>query len=295
MLDDLLLLRLRAVPTPPGGETRSRVAADLRSVCADPTWGKLDWQTAFGDALERLTTAGMLTTSGRNGARLHLADAGCQRVRAVFQLPADHTPTGWIQCRDRYALPLALDGQPAATAEELRATLLRRLYLPELTAHFNSRSLAAAVDLLLAKRLPVTTPNPGAFRAAALRAWIRQEPPAAQQPLPASSPPTPAPARRLPDDLPAFACLALAAARASQTGKFGEHKVLVFHAWRELLAAGNAAPDEAAAFRERLARAHTAGLLRLSRADLAGAHDTDDLSASEVRHLGEKFHFIRLD
>lgn len=290
MLDDLLLLRLWAAPDAARGETRARAAADLRPIAADPSQGQTSWQAAFSAAAVRLAAAGQLVASGRQGARLQLTDAGRKRVREVFRVSGDQLArggqraAGWAWWRDRHALPLALGGAVPDTADGLRAALLRRLYLPESPARARASSLQKTVDLLLAKQLKVAQPGPGAFRRAALLDWVRQKRPAV-----AAEP------ERLPDALPFFAERALAAARRAPTGRFGGNKMFISHAWRALLAVGQATAAEEDAFKERLLRANTAGLLSLSRADLAGAHDPADVRASEIHYLGEKFHFVRLD
>ena len=187
-----------------------------------------------------------------------------------------------------------MDGERVETADDLRGALLRRFYLPELSGRRRGGSLSRTVDLLLARRLGVGQASLGALRQAALRAWAGQHPPAESGPPPSSGQPA-RPAGRLPADPSLFAQAVLAAADRSPTGRFGEKKVFVAHVWRELLAAGQAAPEEENSFKERLLRANTAGRLRLSRADLAGAHDAEDVRASEIVYLGEKFHFVRLD
>ena len=310
MLDDLLLLRLWAAPDAAWGETRSRVAADLRSIAGDPSGDGQSWAAVFTAAVGRLAQAGCLTTGGRAGARLLLSEAGRGRVQSVFKIPANHASAhagrrrtaGWVWWRDHYALPLALDGEAAGTTDDLRSTLLRRFYPQANTAEARGNHpdrLTKMVDLLLAKRLKASQASPGAFRQAVLREWVQPAPaPAAGAPpstvRPGEGSAQPA-AGRLPDDLSVFARQALLAARRSPTGRFGDAKVFVSHVWRGLLAAGQAAPEELAGFRERLVRANTAGLLQLSRADLAGAHDPEDVRASELHYLGEKFHFVRLD
>ena len=302
MLDDLLLLRLWAAPDAARGETRAKVAADLRFVAADPAQGGESWRATFAAATERLAKAGFLAVSGRQGARLRLSDAGRSRVRTVFQIAEDRGPArsgrqaaaGWTWWRDHHVLPLALGGERADTADALRSALLRRWYAPELPGHPHAVSLQKTVDLLLAKRLKVSRISPGTFRQVVLRDWARQAPPAEGDAA------VPGDKRadlkeRLPDHPGLFAYSVTAAAYRSPTGRFGEKKVFISHVWRELLVDGLAAPEEESSFKARLIRANTAGLLRLSRADLAGAHDAGDVSASEIEYLGEKFHFVRLD
>lgn len=290
MLDELVLLRLWAAPDAALGETRSRVAADLRPVAADPAAGEGAWRSLFAASVERLATAGDLTSGGRGGSRLRLTDAGRQRVQTRCGVPARPDAAknrGWAWCRDRYALPLALDGDPAGNAEAIRVSLLRRFYLPELSGRGPADSLARTVDLLLAKRLKVGRASVAAFREAALREWVHRP---ATKAAPAGDA-----TGHLPTDPARFAEAVVAAARGTTTGRFGENKVFVAHVWRELLAARHAAPEELDDFKRRLVRANTAGLLQLSRADLAGAHDAADVRASEIEFLGERFHFVRLD
>ncbi len=305
MLDDLLLLRLWAARDATRGELRSRVAADLRPLAGEGSRNPVGWRDLFAAAVGRLAEAGCLTVSGRAGARLVLNDNGRTRARRVFKILEEPVPgqtdkgrvKGWAWWRDRCALPLALGGDRAGDADELRVALLRHFCLPEWPPGMASGSLQKTVDLLLARRLKVSRPSPGAFRQAALQAWVALSPAAGR-----AEPQTAAPASvgtatgqgRLPDALPTFAEQTILAARRSPTGRFGD-KVFVSHVWRALLAAGQAAPGEADEFKARLLRANTAGLLRLSRADLAGAHGSEDVRGSEVSYLGETFHFVRLD
>jgi hypothetical protein len=304
MLDDLILLRLLAAPDAARGETRSKIIPDLRPIFPEPKPGHSNWLARFAEAADRLARAGCLTLEGRNGARMRLTDAGRDRARAAFDVPLDAaSPAGvrWAWWRDRYALPRALGvkGQAANTAEGLRVALLRRFYLPELSPDAPAGSLLATVDLLLAKRLRTPQARPTAFRMAALRDWAKGG--SASQPMPdsaASSPndnPPPHQTASLPDDPHAFAGLVRETARHCETGRFGDNKVFISHVWGALLAAGQAVRSEEPAFKDRLVRANTGGLLRLSRADLAGAHDVQDVHASETRYLGESFHFLRLD
>ena len=300
MLDDLVLLRVWAAPDPVLGETRSRVAGDLRPVADDPARSGRAWRAAFAEAVERLTAAGDLISGGRQGARLRLTDHGRQRVQTRFRIPAEDAAThdrrrparGWAWWRDHHALPLAFDGERTGTAGEVRTALLRRFYLPELSGHGRGDSLTRTVDLLLAKRLGLSQVSSNALRQAALRIWAVREPATGSTKAAGLSADELA---RLTDDLPVFAARALDAARRSPTGRFGESKVFVSHVWRTLLAAGQAGPEDGPRFKEQLVRANTAGLLRLSRADLTGAHDGEDVRESVIEYLGERFHFLRLD
>ena len=301
MLEDLLLLRVWAAPDAGRGETRSKVAADLRPLGGEEAGNLPLWRNHFATAVERLAEAGCLTTSGRGGARLALGEAGRARVRHVFKIQEGASTgqrkgrsKGWTWWRDHHALPLALNaGAAGGTADELRRTLLRRYYLPEWPPGQVLDSLPKMVDLLLAKRLKVKRVSPAGFRQALLRGWAFPSSLEAPTPSP-SDQRMPVVQGRLPDTLPTFAEQSRLAARRSPTGRFGD-KVFISHVWRALLAAGQAAPGEADTFKARLVQANTAGFLRLSRADLTGAHGVEDVRDSEMHYLGETFHFLRLD
>ena len=325
MLDDLILLRLLAAPDPAAGGTRSDIRFDLRPLAADPALSEAQWRETFTGAVARLREAGHLVTGGPNGARLRLTDSGRDRARDVFNVPAHgphppagdnkkpsrKQPVGWAWWRDHYVLPRALGSKHAARAEELRAALLHRLFLPELSAAAAPSTLAAAVDLLLAKRLAVSPVSLTVFRAAAVRAWAAggdlptdSHPPDSRPDKPKSATEAPpveplqervGPEARLPQDLNGFAERVLDAARHSESERAGGNKVFISHVWRTLVGAGHASADEEHAFKQLLTRANTAGVLRLSRADLAGSEEAADVQASETRYLGESFHFVRLD
>ena len=294
MLDDLILLRLLAAP----GAAGSKVRADMMPLLATPA-AEIG-RRQFAEAVDRLVRAGRVLVSGIRKGRLQLTDEGQAQARGVFHIPRDAAPPkrrGWATWRDRYAMPHALGVKSLDSADDVRAALLRRLYLPELSAGMPASSLRATVDLLLAKRLGTAGGRATNFRSAALRAWLQGWPESGEHaPTPPSDTSTPPhPATHLPEDLAAFAEAVRAAAQHCMTGRFGDNKVFISHVWNALLAAERATPNEERAFKERLVRANTAGRLRLSRADLAGAHVASDVRASETPYLGEVFHFVRLD
>ena len=284
MLDDLILLRLLA-----------RDDAPLSKVRADMGPFSTGGRKPFIEAVDRLTGAGRVRAAGPRGGRLQITDAGRLHAREFFQVPPDAAPSprrGWPAWRDRYAVPRALGTPSLRDADDMRAAMLRRFYLPELSAGLPVTSLRATVDLLLARHLGATGGNGADVRLAVLRAWVNGTPgrPTADQPVPPGDP-----ARGLPEDLPGFAAAVRTAAERCADGRFGGNKVFISRVWDGLLAAGRVRPDALRAFKETLVRANTAGLLRLGRADLAGAQDLHDVRASETPYLGETFHFIRLD
>jgi hypothetical protein len=135
--------------------------------------------------------------------------------------------------------------------------------------------------------------------AAVIRRWLdepdelapragRSSPQAArrQEPVPSR-----ASAATLAEDPAAFAQRVLAAARATpKAGWFGDNKVFISHVYRQLGDPG----QNLEAFKERLVRAHRAGLLSLSRADLVEAMDPKDVEESDTHYRSATWNFITL-
>ncbi len=96
-------------------------------------------------------------------------------------------------------------------------------------------------------------------------------------------------------DLPVFAAPVQALARTSPTGRWGDNKVFINHIWREFQAEPNFPRLDLAAFKERLLKAHRGGLLRLERADLVEAMNSDDVRASETPFLTATYHFVLIE
>jgi DNA-directed RNA polymerase specialized sigma24 family protein len=78
----------------------------------------------------------------------------------------------------------------------------------------------------------------------------------------------------------------------TRTGAFGKNKVMVSHAWEQ---AKKEYPsltlDE---FKQALLEAHRAGHLQLSRADLVGAMNLEDVAKSEIPYLNATWHLINV-
>ena len=84
------------------------------------------------------------------------------------------------------------------------------------------------------------------------------------------------------------------AARACQTGRFGENKVFISHVFRKCRELYSAAPMMEADFKQRLVQANHAGLVALARADLVQAMSSLDVAESETYYLNAVFHFVRI-
>lgn len=91
-----------------------------------------------------------------------------------------------------------------------------------------------------------------------------------------------------------FSAKVLEAAKSTQTGRFGDHRIFISHVWKTL----NHYSELSLSledFKQQLIEANRQRLLTLSRADLAHTLDAEDVSASEVAYLNSTFHFILLD
>lgn len=320
---DLLLVRLLVPtrkPVPP-----SRLREDLGSLLPQPL-GAGDWQKLVED----LASAGLLEAKP-----LRLTPAGEKQGLAVLGVEALPAKADWRTIKDRYLVPLALGVPPGASqareklmkAEGLGAWLLKARHgLPSGTGNTlnaaleavacrqlgfpGETSLEAVRDEVLSRLLgaprrlakkdlarQLVQAAAGArgadlkgLRSAALRRWLREEGPAV-----ATDRLTGVQEETEPFDLPAFAATARAAARACPTGRFGDNKVFISHAWRQLESEPRFPVRSLDEFKRRLVEANQAGLLRLSRADLVQAMNADDVRLSEAEYIGSVFHFILLE
>jgi hypothetical protein len=94
------------------------------------------------------------------------------------------------------------------------------------------------------------------------------------------------------DDLKSFSEQVLAAARRSPTGRYGDDRVFVSHAWRQFQREHPQTKLTEPDFKERLIEANRERHLSLVRADMAPILDPDDVASSEIRYLSATFHLI---
>jgi hypothetical protein len=265
---------------------------------------------------------------------LHLTEAGRAHALSMLGLGALPAKPTWKSLLDQHLFPLAAGVAPDAreTRQKLRGAAFLKSYLvrrhygltagpaaplskvlealacrelgfPELTdlksvqAAVLSRLVGSAAESLklkdLEKQLPrtamgVNNDKPDTLRGAVIRQWLAGESPDGAAPHAGTGP----------FDLSAFAAAALRAARqAPPAGWFGDNKVFIARAWRQLHSQPGApgASLDLPAFKQRLVEANREGLLRLSRADLVSAMDPADVRESETRYLNAEFHFILIE
>jgi hypothetical protein len=96
-------------------------------------------------------------------------------------------------------------------------------------------------------------------------------------------------------DLPAFASTVLAAARVCPSGRLGNNKVFINHVWDSLLTEPSFPRLDLNEFKRKLVDAHCAGLLTLSRADMAPDLPAADVQQSETHYQNAEFHFVLIE
>jgi hypothetical protein len=198
-----------------------------------------------------------------------------------FALPGSKAPSesrvmhllAWKQLQKAHEIeiPLTEDFKPKSV---LKATLLKGQKGDEPV-----KMLAAQVTKAQSNKLQHV-------RDAVLRHW------AAQQPVVSLAVPATEPSTNL--NLQNFAGRVRELAQTSSTGKFGDNKVFLSHVWQRFQSEGGNGMSRAE-FDRRLVEANQENLLTLSRADLIGAMNPEDVSESEIRLSNSTFHFIRTD
>ena len=133
--------------------------------------------------------------------------------------------------------------------------------------------------------------SPDALRLAIIgTAW---EPTAETQAPPPQ--PQPQPQAEADIDYPAFAREVRQAAERSPSGRFGDDKVFINHAWKQLRADGKDRGLDLASFKRHLLEASRRELLILSRADMAYSMNQGDVADSTIHYLDDTLHFLRLN
>lgn len=313
---DLLVLARAGVKAakPPGASVVAKAIAPL----VDSSLSTAALRTLVDDAAGRLRERGELDEQ-----RFTPTTAGRARLRSVFGF---ETTPRWVTFKNKYLVPLSLglpvDSQPVqkrlATPDGLFGIVLADHHdLPT----GNTPTLNQAVDALVWRQLGVETserltlgkvkallvgralggdgpvaatkvgrvaasvaagakrPTADAVRTALFRRWLAESDNLDVEPAPTL-------------DNARFAEIVRAAARRETNGRFGDRKVFISAVWRGARDQLEAAGVDEADFKHRLLEASRAGLIRLHRADLVGAMDQAEVSASEVQHLNAVYHFV---
>lgn len=95
-------------------------------------------------------------------------------------------------------------------------------------------------------------------------------------------------------DIKVFAVEVQHIAKASKSGKFGDHKVFINHVWQNMQQTSLTETLNLPKFKNLLTDANKQGLLTLSRADMVAAMNATDVAESEIQYLNATFHFIQI-
>jgi hypothetical protein len=299
-LPDLLLVRLLPVTNrPPTLRAAMRdVARFLRRAPTLP---------AAADVVERLRLAELVE-------RRHLALTASGRDRALQLLGVASLPPGttWRAIRTRWlpaaALGVPPEGVQGLDEDRLSGLLLARtLGLPDAAGGSARAALEALVcrelgvpdatsleelfGAVLARRIGADAPPPAPVAARVLLDVARAGPAPLRERLVADwlAP------RRGAVDLPSFAAAVRAAARDSETGWFGDHKVFVSHVWERARSRPELHGMDLDAFKRQIVEANARGLVSLSKADLVHLMDPRDVKRSETHGRNAVFHFVRVE
>lgn len=89
-----------------------------------------------------------------------------------------------------------------------------------------------------------------------------------------------------------FAYWVLESAKRSKTGKFGDDRIFISHAWKQYKRDQKPKGLDLDGFKERLVEANRERFLSLVCADMAPMMDSTDVRESETRYLSATFHLL---
>jgi hypothetical protein len=279
-LELLVLLFVHGSKEPP---TLSEAGGALKTLLAH--MGAAGAKIALESALESCVSAGTVEAEGKRTLRFRLTPDGQRRLEAEFgSLPK----ASWPELRDRFLVPRCVSRPGQSVIAEFKSfpALRNALALEAVGLEYRPRiSATAALNRIAAKASGAARSDALAIRTAVVRGWL----------LPPARPTStlPEPDRSAPFDLEEFVRDVRSALTHVTAGRWDGAKIFVNHAWRQLLAEGNAGGLDLDSFKAHLLEANRRGLLRLSRADLVSAMPPEDVRESEIPSFGDVFHFIQ--
>jgi len=261
------------------------------------TWDKLKKTYLAANALGLPTPTGPLAT--RFGGDPGFKGALLSRL---FELPGDPFPV-LQEALDAFAWrSLGFEPGPKFTIKAVQAALILR-ELGQVERITPKHDPKKEVGKLLAREVGARQAGKDELRLAAIRRWVDSSVRGASAEAESESkehqglaaPDASKQAERpaaAPFDLSHFAQRVIAAARRSSSGRFGPDKVFIHHVWQSLRDEPGFESWTEEDFQRRLAEANQARYLDLTRADMVEAMNADDVSRSELNHLGARFHFV---
>lgn len=282
-----------------GGRARAMAALGLHALPPKTTWAKL--RSAHLPAL----ALGLDPLPSGDSARRFATKGGFE---AALLTSAHGLPLSGVPTAKQAADALLWKALGVNSAAPFTLAAVKRWLLARDAAEVGPGPAPAdekkAMRRMVVRAAGARRDAPAELREAVVRRWVagaasssRAAPAPSEEPLPAVLEYRPQPdagAIERPFDLHAFAREVLQVADDCPSGRFGASRVFIAHVWRALRARPGYEQLEIDAFKRRLVEANQARLLDLGRADLVEAMDPEDVRASETRHLGAAFHFVRV-
>jgi hypothetical protein len=320
----LILCRLLIVPKRPRKNDHSaeRIRKDVSELCKHPL-NEEEW----GAALQQLVDAKLVTTDPPR-----LTDEGRRWALNVLGWKDVPPRTNWKQLKSKYLILCVFNASPdsaalakkVATKAGLAGQIIRQHFaLPDRGPLTPKAAVEALACRLICRELDIdpesedgkafsTIAKIGAvlpahlagvsnnslesLRTGLIWRWLDSSETAGDETEPTKPAEVPvAEARQYHLDPATFAATVQAAARTATSGRWGDNKVFINHVWRQLQQEPNFPQLSLNDFKDRLVEANQRGLLRLERADLVEAMNTDDVYESETRFLTATYHFILIE
>jgi len=331
-LDAMILVRLLAAGKPP---TRSDLDRALKRYYVDRLdLTSTQWLSLLDSALERLQSENLLRTrpyrltdAGRAAVQEFLgvdslpSNVKWQTLRnrylvttALGLRPKSKTEWERIGTSDGLRASLLIQhfdlqippySTPARALHALAWKQLgeERAVTPPLGMDFTRNNVLSATLLagrkstrpaepLAAQAVGAASSHPDKLREAVLKRWLDKHEKRGAE-LEVEDAPPARETDRPELDLHAFATRVLEIARSATSGRFGDNKVFIADVWDRFQSDASGISREE--FDDHLVEANRRDLLTLSRADLIGAMDLDDVQRSEIQRPRASFHFVRTD
>jgi hypothetical protein len=223
-----------------------------------------------------------------------------ERLRGLVVKQEHNLPTGALPTLTQATDALAWRKLGVETDEPFNQKNVTRFLLGQDLKQRTRLSTSQLRNQLPAKALDLARGDTRALRSSLLRKWaatnLCSASPDASAVLtqPVTTPTETDQPRPQPLELDDFARQVMNAAMSLENGHFGDRKVFINHVWKKLKDAPVCQSLDLRQFKHHLTEANNRGLLSLTRADLVGAMDSQDVQESETRYLDDVFHFVQI-
>ena len=268
---------------------------------------RLQWPTlkntywiAYALGLPALTSETRKRLADADGLRAVILQTEYDLLTEAFStLTETRNALLWQQLCDPSVTQSLQDQLPQLSQQAFNQGVLMGVLLNNLLQTPKPLKWDKALKQLVAKAASARRTDPNELRLAILRQAFADKSVESVSATEISNPPTSEaftqPKAFSNRELEDFADTVLAAAKDTEDGWFGDHKVFISQVWKTLSSQQlnlNLTLDE---FKQKLLAASRKEWISLSRADLGYSLDSEDVAASEIIHLQRQFHFIRTD